>query len=166
MGVNKPSFSSLNDLNLPPYPFIVLNTMAVIQPNEKYSPQSPDPSNQSSSSTCPMYVSTTEGWQTPHTTTDDSTFYPEDEPRRVYWDISSGDTFDSNEPRPVSFISSPSTTPPSPRRQTRKLSKGCLFLKTGECHSTPARHAASPYKSERHPIAQIELKTLVLLLKL
>ena len=107
---------SLNDLNLPPYPFYLLNTMAAIRPNEKYSPQSPDPSNQSSTSTSPMYVSTIEGWQTSHTTTDDAIFYPENEPRRVYRDICSIDTFDSNEHRPVSFISSPSSTPPSPRR--------------------------------------------------
>ena len=93
---------SLNDLNLPPNPFNVLATMAVIRGNEEYSPQSPEPSVPSPSSTPPINVSIFEGWDTPHTTTDDATFYTDDEPRKVYWHISSSDTFDSNEPRNVS----------------------------------------------------------------
>ena len=35
---------SLNDLNLPPNPFNVLATMAVIRGNDEYSHQSPEPS--------------------------------------------------------------------------------------------------------------------------
>ena len=35
---------SLNDLNLPPNPFNEMATMAVIQLDEEYSPQSPEPS--------------------------------------------------------------------------------------------------------------------------
>ena len=38
---------SLNDLNLPPNPFNVLATMAVIRADEEYSPQSTEPSNPS-----------------------------------------------------------------------------------------------------------------------
>ena len=144
---------SLNDLNLPPNPFNVLVTMAVIQVHERDSPQSPEPSIPSSISSPPMNISTTEGYETPHTTTDDNTFYSsENEPRRVYWDIYSSDTFDSNEPRNVSVASSPSSTPPPPRRQKRKLSMGMSFPQRGECRSTPARHAASPYRKKIHPM--------------
>ena len=75
---------SLNDLNLPHNPFNVLGTMAVIRADEQYSPQSPEPSIPSPIFTPPMYVSTIEGWETPHTTTDDNTFYSSvNEPRRV-----------------------------------------------------------------------------------
>ena len=122
---------SLNDLNLPPNPFNVLATMAVIRAEDAYSPQSPEPSIPSPNSTPPIKVSTIEGWDTTHTTTDDATFYTDDEPRRVYWDILSSDTFDSNEPRNVSVASSPSSTPPPLRRQKRKLSQGMSFLEKG-----------------------------------
>ena len=122
---------SLNDLNLPPNPFNVLATMAVIQGSDAFSPQSPEPSIPSPISTPPMNVSTIEGWGTTHTTTDNDTFYTDDEPRRVYWDISSSDIFDSNEPRNVSVASSPSSTPPPPPRQKRRLSIGMSFLQKG-----------------------------------
>ena len=120
---------SLNDLNLPPNPFNVLATMAVVRVDDANSPHSPEPSIPSPISTPPMNVSTTEGWDTTDTTTDDATFYTDDEPRRVYWDISSSDTFDSNEPRNVSVASSPSSTPPPPRRRKRKLSIRMSFPK-------------------------------------
>ena len=120
---------SLNDLNLPPSPFNVLATMAVVRVDDAYSPHSPEPSIPSPNSTSPMHVSTFEGWDTTHTTTDDATFYTDDEPRRVYWDISSSNTFDSNEPRNVSVNSGASSTPPPPRRQKRKLSIGMSFPK-------------------------------------
>ena len=110
---------SLNDLNFPPNPFNVLATMAVIRADNAYSPQSPEPSIPSPISTPPMNVSTIKGWDTTYTTTDEATFYTDDEPRRVYWEISSSETFDSNEPRNVSVASSPSSTPPPPRRQKR-----------------------------------------------
>ena len=74
---------SLNDLNLPPNPFNILNTMAMVtqtqDDNEQYSPESPTPI-----STPLMNVSAYNSWETPHTSTDDNTFYSEDEPRRVY----------------------------------------------------------------------------------
>ena len=108
---------SLNDLNLPPNSFKVLATIAVVRADEQYGPQSPEPSIPSPISTPPMNVSAIEGWDTTHTTTDDATFYTDDKPRRVYWDTSSSDTFDSNEPRNVSVAPSPSFTPPTPRRQ-------------------------------------------------
>ena len=121
---------SLNDLNLPPNPFNVLATMAVVRQDQEDSPQLPEPSDLSPISTPPMTVSTIEGWETPHKTTDDNTFCSsENKPRRVYWDISSRDTFDSNEPTNVSVASSPSSTPPSPRRQREKLSIGMSFAK-------------------------------------
>ena len=153
---------SLNDLNLPPNPFNVMATMAVIQVDERDRPQSPEPSIPSSISSPPMHISTTEGYETPHTTTDDNTFYSsENEARRVYWDIYSSDTFDSNEPRNVSVASSPSSTPPPPRRQKRKLSMGMSFPKRGECRSTPARHAAKPYPKESHPMLKTNSKHLL-----
>ena len=54
---------SLNDLNLPPNPFNILATMAVVPPtqsthDDNYSPQSPDSSDPSPMSTPPMNVST------------------------------------------------------------------------------------------------------------
>ena len=79
---------SLNDLNLPPNPFNILATMAVVthtqdDNNDDYSPQSPEPHELSPISTPPMNVSTFESWETSHTTTDDNTFYSDDEPRRI-----------------------------------------------------------------------------------
>ena len=71
---------SLNDLNLPPNPFNVLATMAVIQMNDAYSPPSPQPSIPSPISTAPINLSTIEDWETTHTTTDDATFYTDGEP--------------------------------------------------------------------------------------
>ena len=122
-----PSFS---DINLPQNPFNVA-TMTVIRQDEECSPQSMEPSDPSPISTPPLNLRSIEGWETRHTTTDDKTFYFEGEPRRVYWDISSNETFDSNEPRQVSFASSPSFTPPPPRRQQRKLTMGMSFQKLG-----------------------------------
>ena len=97
---------SLNDLNLPPSLFNNLNTMAIVTQtwdnNEQYSPESPEPSLPSPVSTPPMNVSAYNSWETTHTTTDDNTFYSEDEPRRVYWTSSLGETFESeDEPRRI-----------------------------------------------------------------
>ena len=111
---------SLNDLNLPHNSFNVLVTMAVIRADEQYSPQSPEPSIPSPISMPPMNVSTIEGWETPHTTTDDNTISSsENERRRVYWDFSPDETFNTNEPRKVSVAPRPSSTPPPPRRQKK-----------------------------------------------
>ena len=79
---------SLNDLNLPPNPFNILATMAVVNHTEdgnddNYSPQSPEQSEPSPISTPPMNVSTFDSWETSHTTTDDNRFYSDDEPRRI-----------------------------------------------------------------------------------
>ena len=120
---------SLKDLNLPPDPFKVWATMAAIQPDKEYSPQSPETSNQSPISTPPMNLDTLEGWETPHTTTDENTFFSEDEPRRVYWVISSGENFDTYEPRQVPSTSITSSTPLPPRRQKSELSMGMSFPK-------------------------------------
>ena len=49
---------SLNDVNMPPNPFNVLATMAVIQQDQEDSPHSPDPSDPSPISTPPMNLST------------------------------------------------------------------------------------------------------------
>ena len=79
---------SLKDLNLPPNPFNILATMAVIKadPTTHYknnSPPSPEPSEPSPIPTPSMNLSTIDGWKTPHTTTGDNTFYSEDEPKEV-----------------------------------------------------------------------------------
>ena len=92
---------SLNDLNQPPNPFNILNIMAVVTQtqvdNDGYKPQSPEPSDPPPILTPPMNVSTFNSWETSHTTTDDNTFYSEDEPRRVYWTSPLDETFDSEE---------------------------------------------------------------------
>ena len=124
---------SLYDLNSPYNPFNVLATMAVIQPDQEHSHQSPEPSDPSPMSSKPLKnFSTIEGWETPHTTTDDNTFYSsENKPRRVFWDLSPDGTFDSNEPRSVSPAESPSSTPLPPPQQKRRLSMGMSFPKKG-----------------------------------
>ena len=123
---------SLNDLNLPANPFNVLATMAVIRQDQKESPQSPEPSDLSPISTPPMNVSTIDDGDTTHTTTDDNTFYSSDnDPRRVYWDLSADETFESNEPRRVYPAGSPPSTPPPPPRRKRRLSRGMSFPKKG-----------------------------------
>ena len=127
---------SLNDLNLPPNPFNILATMAVVHQTQNthednYSPQSPEPSELSSISTPPMNVSAINNCETSYTSTDDNTFYTSDEPRRVYWDLSSEDDLGSSVPRNPSVASSPCVTPPPPRAQKRKISLGMSFPKDG-----------------------------------
>ena len=108
---------SLNDLNLPPNPFNILATMAVVTPthDDNYSPQSPEPSDLSSISTPPpMNVSAHTSWETSYTTTDDNTFHSSDEPRRIYF-----------------LPPSPSPPPSPPRAQKRKRSLEMSFPKNG-----------------------------------
>ena len=127
---------SLNNQNLPPNFFDILATMAVVNQtedgsNDEYSPQSPESSDPSPIPTPPMNVSTFNSWETPHTTTDDNTFYSEDQPRCVYWTSLLDETFHSEgEPRRIYLLSSP--PPPSPpRKMKRKLDKGTSFPKSG-----------------------------------
>ena len=127
---------SLNDLYLPPNPFNILATMAVVHQtqnthDDNYSPQSQEPSELSSISTPPMNVSTFDSGETSYKSTDDNTSYTSDEPRRVYWDFSSDDDFGSSDRRNPSVASSPCVTPPPPRAQKRKLSLGMSFPKNG-----------------------------------
>ena len=143
---------SLNDLNLPPNPFNVLATMAVIQQYQEDSPQSPEPSDPSPILTPPMNLSTIEGCETPHTTTDDNNFYSsENEPRRVYWDFSPDETFDSNEARRVSPAESPSSTPPPPPRQKRRMSMGMSFLQDGGVSQHICEACGQPLSDRRTP---------------
>ena len=79
---------SLNDLNPPTNPFNIVANMAVENStegghDENYSPHSPEPSEPSPISMHPMNLSAIEGWQTPHRTTDDNTFYSDDKTRRI-----------------------------------------------------------------------------------
>ena len=143
---------SLNDLNLPLNPFNVLATMAVIRQDEEDSPQSPESSELSPISTPPMNASTNEGWETPHTTTDDNTFYSsEGEPRRVYWDFSPNEIFDSNQPRQVSFASSPSATPPPLPQQKRRLSWGMSSIQKGGVSQHPCEACGQPLLAGKTP---------------
>ena len=137
---------SLNDLNLPPKPFNVLATMALIQQDQEQSPQSPEPSDPSPISTPPMKASTIDDGDTIHTTTDDNTFYSSDnDPRRVYWDLSADETFESNEPRRVNPAGSPPSTPPPPLRQKRKLSIGMSFPKKGGVSQHACEACGQPF---------------------
>ena len=43
---------------------------------------------------------------------------------------------------------------------------GCLFPKKGESRSTPAKHAANPYRQKRPPNAQKKLKHFITSTKL
>ena len=123
---------SLNDLHLPPNPFNVLATMAVIQQDQEQSPQSPEPSDLSPISTPPMNVSTIDDGDTTHRYTDDNTFYSSDnDSRRTYWDLSADETFESNEPRRVYPTGSPPSTPPPLPRRKRRLTIGMSFPKKG-----------------------------------
>ena len=77
---------SLNSLNLPPNPFKILAPMMVANPpterhDENYSRQLPEPWEPSPISTPPMNLSIIEGFETPHTTTDDNAFYSDGGPR-------------------------------------------------------------------------------------
>ena len=127
---------SLNDLNLPPNLFNILATMVVVHQtqnthDDNFSPQSPEPSELSSISTPPMNVSAFISGETSYTSTDDNTFHTSDEPRRVYWDLSSDDALGSSVPRNPSVASSPCVIRPPPRAQKRKISRGMSFPKDG-----------------------------------
>ena len=127
---------SLNHLNLPPNPFNILATVAVVTltqaDNDDYSPQSPEPYELSSISTHPMNVSTFDSWETSHTTTDDKTFHSDDEPRRIYI-----------------LPSTPTPPPPPPRKLKRGLSLGMSFQKSRECRSTSAKPAVRRSPQQR-----------------
>ena len=143
---------SLNDLNLPPKPFNVLASMAVIRQDQEDSPQSPEPSDPSPISTPHMNFSTIEGSETPYTTTDDNTFYSSEyELRRVYWDVSPNESFESNEPRRVYPARSPSSTPPSPPRQKRRLSMGMSFPQKWEVSQHICEACGQPLPQRKTP---------------
>ena len=72
--------------------------------NDNYSPQSPEPYELSPTLTPPMNVSTFDSLETSHTTTDDNTFYSDDERRKIY------------------FLPSAPTPAPPPRKLKIKLS--------------------------------------------
>ena len=108
----------LNNVNLPPNPFTIPATMAVAHATaeghvEKHSLQSLKSSEPSPISTPPMNLSTIDGWETPHTTTDDNIFFSDDEPRRIY------------------FLPSSPFSQLSPRKLKGKRSLGMSFSKKG-----------------------------------
>ena len=127
---------SLNELTLPPNQFNLLAIMAVMQPEPiqhdgNNSPQSRERSDPSPISTPRMNLSKTEGWETPHTTIDDDTFSSEDEPRKIYLDMSSDGKFHSEDKKGrIHFVTSPSTPAPT-RKLKRKLRIGMSLPKKG-----------------------------------
>ena len=135
---------NLNDLNLPRNPFNVLATMAMNRQDQLYSHQLPEPSDPSPIFTPPMNLSSIDGWETPHTTTDDNTFYSEGEPRGSYEIILpmklltplSPDKFLSFQVHPTHCCLL--------EEKSENWAWRCLFLNKGECQSTAARQAVSP----------------------
>ena len=137
---------SLNDLNLLLNPFNVLATMALIQPDEEYSPKSPDSSHLSPISTLPMNPRTIEGWK--HCTQTQMTLHfiqrtSLDEPTGIFL------------PRP--HLTPMSTDqylsfrdrPPDRRLHDNKRESwawGCLFLKGGSIAARLPSNAASSYQ--------------------
>ena len=127
---------SLNNLNLPPNPFNILNTMAIITQtqdnNEQYSPESPEPSLPSPISTPPMNVSAYNSWETPHTTTEDNTFYSEDEPRRVYWKSPLGEILNPKiNPEDLPPITESLTAAITSAKAEKKVEPGNVLSKRG-----------------------------------
>ena len=125
----------LKDLNMPLNPFNILETRAVVIYTEDGNDENYSPSHQSHLthpfSLPPMNVSTFNSWETLHTTTDDSTFYSEDEPRRVYWTSPLDENFHS-EGKPKRNCLSSSPSPPSPPRKLQsKLEIGMSFPRRG-----------------------------------
>ena len=114
--------TSLNDLNLPPYPFNILAAMAMANNtnitedanDNNYSPESPEPSELSPLSTPPMNKSAFNSWESSYTTTNVDTFYSGDEPKRIYF-----------------LPPTPSPPPSRPRKMKRRLSLGMSFPKDG-----------------------------------
>ena len=130
-------------------------TMAVVNHTEddnddKYSPQWPEPSESSPISTPPVNVSTFDSWETSHTTTDDNTFYSDDEPGRIY------------------FLPSTPIPPPPPPESWKKIEPGNVLSKR---KGSVAAHLRSLRRddslSKRHPRSinqELELlKTLKLI---
>ena len=132
--------------------------MAVINlgHDDNYSPQTPEPSDPSPISTPTMNVSIFNSWETPHTTTDDNTFYSEDQPRRVYWTSPLDETFQSESERRRIYLMSSSSPPTPPRKMKRKFERECLIQKKGECRSTSTmrslRTSDSPNKRQSRTV--------------
>ena len=135
---------SLNDMNLPPNPFNILATMAVVthtqeDNNDKYSPQSPELYELSPISTPLINVGNFDSWETSHTTTDDNTFYSDDKLGGIYF-----------------LPSTPTLQPPPPRKLKRKLSQ-----KEEECSSTSAKPAVRRSPQQRtSQVHQTKIRTL------
>ena len=124
---------SLNDLKLPPNPFNILATMAVVHQtqntqDDNYSPQSPQPSELSSISTPPINVSAFNSWETSYTSTDNNTFYTSDEPRRVYWDLSSDDDLGSCSKESICCVE-PLYYPAASKSTEKKVEPGNVLSK-------------------------------------
>ena len=117
-------------------PLNKLATMAVVPANptqrhDHFSPESPEPWEPSPISTPLLNLSSVEGWETAHTTTDDNFFYSEDEPRRVRRKSAlHGTSHPEGKPRRIYLLAS-LYAPSSPRKRKRKLEMGLSFPKRG-----------------------------------
>ena len=65
---------------------------------------------------------------------------------------------ESNEPRRISFVSSPSSTRPKPRRQKQKLSLERFLANKEECRSTCANSATNPVSRKDYTRLKPKLK--------
>ena len=145
---------SLNDLNLLHNPFNILGTIAVMQTeptthDKNYSPQSPEPSELMSISTPLMNLSTIGGWETPHTTTDDNTFYSEDEPRKIYWEMSSTRPCSRMKIRERSCYNNAPHLHRRPQAENKAEHGDVLSKKKGECCSMSVRHVGKFFQQKR-----------------
>ena len=120
--------------------------------DDNYSPQSPDPSELSSISTPPTNVSAFNNWETSYTSTDDNTFYTSNEPRRVYWDLSSDDDLGSSVPRNPSVASSPCFTPAASKSTEKEDKPGnVLSQRRGSVAAHLRSLRADDPNSKGHP---------------
>ena len=77
--------------------------------------------------------------------------FVENEPRRVYWDFSPDKTIDSNEPRRMSPAESPSSTPPLPPRQRKRLNMGRYFPQKGRVSQHICEACGQPLPERKTP---------------
>ena len=154
-GIQQPIIPpSLRDLHLPSNPFNTLATMAVVQADptqreENYSPQSLEPSESTPISTPPLNLSTIEGWETPHTSTDNATFKRRMSFKKFIRTFLLMKHFVPRTSREEFILN---TVPPLQRHTARwrgDLALDCLFRKEGECCRMSSKSAERCFLQQR-----------------